>query len=568
MKPIHIHPIRLLHRLGISDGPAAVVITITICMQYLFLAKLWEGYPIAFMGDVIHQNVVLSMIGLTGFGAVVIAAASLRQWQVGTLAASKLEQPAKSPTFDGIRSALARVAARSTLLTAPSLLYTPKNAKALEVRERNGPSGGAVVVGLDQRAYQRSQPAAFDAMLGHEISHIELAETRFEIKARRAVALHFRILGWTIATFCLVLGFIDRRGISSTPSFGGFVPVFDGTIYAQLSAQFAVLVVSSAIVFVYSYFLVVRREHMHDLRGSQLAGTDALVHVFAAQPPVGFKLGATFKDFLTLHPSPRSRARVIKERDLILLSTIVYPLVVTGLVCSLQPLTMLMAAGWRDFFGAPREVWNLGLTVTSGVILYTVLCSDFARLGLGLLLDAKRSVLFIPIYALLAGIATQFPRIILEILFGLRRDFSFGRIAERIWTGTLAGGGRIVIMIASIIALLACLNAIRIAAVGEVNAGRWSVIDRTISAVLVIGVFTITSLSTPTFILYVLTFCLLVFLLHATSFAIGCRCINCGRRRFSAMRLTTHCRCGQDHLILPKLWTKQPFEVQLNSDPG
>jgi hypothetical protein len=208
------------------------------------------------------------------------------------------------------------------------------------------------------------------------------------------------------------------------------------------------------------------------------------------------------------------------------------------------------------------------LTVASGLTLYTVLCSDFARLGLGLLLGAKRYVLLIPVYALLAGVATQFPRIILEILYGLRHDFSFSHVAGRIWTGTLAGGGRIVIMIASIIALLACLNAIRIAAVGEVNAGRWSVIDRTISAVLVIGAFTIASLSTPAFMLYVLTFCLLVFLLHATSFAIACRCINCGRRRFSAMQLSTRCSCGQDHLILPKLWTRKSFEAQAIPGPS
>jgi hypothetical protein len=370
-----------LYRLGISDGPAAVAITVTIAMQYLFLAKLWEGYPIEFIGDVIHQNVVLSMIGLTLLGAVVIVAVSLRRWQLGTRAAAKLEQPATNLSFDAIRSALVRVAARSTLRSAPGLLYTPKNAKALEVRERGGPFGDAVVVGLDQRGYQRSQPAAFDAMLGHEVSHLEVSETRTEIRARRAVALHFRILGWTIAIFCLVLGFIDRRGIGSRSPFGGFVPVFDATIYAQLSPQFAVLVLSSAIVFVYSYFFVLRREHMHDFRGSQLAGTDALAGVFAVQRP-GFQPIAALADFFTLHPNPLARARVIKGRDLILLSAILYPLVVSGL----QPLTLLLATGWRAFFGVSKEVWNLNLTVASGLFLYAVLRADLARLGLGLLL--------------------------------------------------------------------------------------------------------------------------------------------------------------------------------------
>ena len=51
-----LHPMRLLMRLGISDGPAATAIIITICLQYIFLAKLWEGYPIRYMGDVIQQQ--------------------------------------------------------------------------------------------------------------------------------------------------------------------------------------------------------------------------------------------------------------------------------------------------------------------------------------------------------------------------------------------------------------------------------------------------------------------------------------------------------------------------------
>jgi hypothetical protein len=61
------------------------------------------------------------------------------------------------------------------------------------------------VVGLDQRAYQRHEPAAFAAMLGHEVSHLELAATRVEIGTRRAVTLHFRIFGWLVAIFVLLL---------------------------------------------------------------------------------------------------------------------------------------------------------------------------------------------------------------------------------------------------------------------------------------------------------------------------------------------------------------------------
>lgn len=554
-----IHPMRLLYRLGISDRPAAFAITVTVCMQYVFLAKLWEGYPIRWMGDAIHRNVVLTMIGLTILGAITVTAASLNRWRRGESAASKLERPATNSSFEGIRSALLLIAGRSSLRSPPVLLYTPKNADALEARERDKPASDAIVVGLDQRARQRDRPSAFAAMLGHEVSHLELAETRLEIWARRAVVLHFRILAWAVAIFCLILGFIDRRGIGSHPSFGGFVPVFDGTIYAGLSAQFAVLFLTSAIVFVYAYFFVIRREHIHDFRGSQLAGTDVLGEVFADRRPSAFPPLDPLTDFFTLHPNPYARARAVRTRDMILLSAVLYPLIVSGL----QPLTLLLAAGWRDFFGVSREVWNVGLTFASGLFLYAVLRADLARLGLGLLLDAKRYALLVPLYALVAGLATQVPRIVLEILFGIRREFSFDQIVERIWTGTLSGGGRIALMTTTILGLLAWLNAIRIAAVGEANANRWGAVDGTISAILVVGAFTIASLSTPSFMIDVLILCGPVAIIYATWFAVACRCQNCGRRRLSAIRMTSDCSCGRDHLMLPKRWTQQPFENQV-----
>ncbi|WP_050420532.1 hypothetical protein [Bradyrhizobium tropiciagri] len=515
------------------------------------------------MGDVIHPNVVVSMIGLTVLGTVVIVAASLNRWRRGANAESKLERPATNPSFDAIRSGLARVAARSTLLSPPGLLYTPKNGDALEARERVKPSGDAVVVGLEQRTRQRDRPSAFEAMLGHEVSHLELAETRLEIWARRAVLLHFRTLGWSTAIFCLVLGFIDRRGIGSHPSFGGFVPVFDGTIYAGLSSQFTVLLLSSAIVFVYSYYFVVRREHVHDFRGSQLAGTDALADVFAAQRSPAYRPFDASIDFFRLHPNPTARARVIKSRDLILLSAILYPLVMSGL----QPLTLLLTSGWREFFGISRETWNFGLTVASGLFLYAVLRADLARLGLGLLLDARRYALLVPIYALVAGLATQVPRIILEILYGLRHEFSVDQIAARIWNGTLVGGGRIALMTAAILGLLAFLNAVRIAAVGETNAGKWSTIGDLLAAILVVGAFTIASLSSPSFMIDVLQFCVPLVFAYAAWFVAACRCQGCGRRRLSAIWTSTRCGCGRDHLTLPKTWTRQSFEVQL-SDPN
>ncbi len=84
------------------------------------------------------------------------------------------------------------------------------------------------------------------------------------------------MLGWFVAIFLLGLGFIDRTGLESNPPYRGFNPIFDVTIYLALSSQFIVLLLSSLVVFAYPYFYVIRREHVHDIRGSQRAGSDAL----------------------------------------------------------------------------------------------------------------------------------------------------------------------------------------------------------------------------------------------------------------------------------------------------
>ena len=95
-----IHPMRLLMRLGISDSPAAAAIIITICLQYIFLAKLWEGYPIRHMGDAIHGNVVMTMVTLSLLGATTIGVFSLRRWNLGVSAAMRLERPAANQSFE------------------------------------------------------------------------------------------------------------------------------------------------------------------------------------------------------------------------------------------------------------------------------------------------------------------------------------------------------------------------------------------------------------------------------------------------------------------------------------
>lgn len=514
------------------------------------------------VGDVIHVNVVVTGLSLSLVGAAAITAVSLLHWRRGTAAARRLEAAASSPTFEGIRSALAQVSGRSTLSESPQLRYTSKNASALEVREDDTDGKSAVVVGLGQRKRQPEDPEAFAAQLGHEVSHLELRGTAVEIGARRAVIVHFRVLGWLLLIFLLTLGFIDRRGLGSIARAWGFDPVWDASLYRSMSYHLVLLALSSLVVLVYSYYFAVRREHLHDFRGSQLCGSGVLAdRVFAktALPSARFK---ALLDFVQLHPTASARRRVIQRHDFVLLSVLLYPFIVAGA----QPLSLLLMTGWQDVFGMERQWWNLAITTATGVILYLLLCADIVRLGLDTLLR-RTFLLRIVFYAAAAGAATQVPRFILEFVFGLRKGFPLDVIAERIWNGFTSGGGKIAAMVALILLALAYLAAVRVAATGEARAGRQAILFHAVGVVATVGAFSAASLTSAGFIVDLIVLAVLVVMLGMVFLAVRNRCAACGRRRARALLLRTACTCGHEHLPLLRRWSSIPYAEHL-STPG
>lgn len=433
------HPVKLLERAGLSDVPAAIVITVVAVLQYVFLGRLWEGYLLSYVGDVIAENVVLTVTLLGLGGAFVIAGIAVLRWVSVSEANRALEKDATNASFDGIRNLLAKVTVRSTLSDPPMLRYTPRNALALESRQDWRGANPAVVVGLEQRTRAAADTDTFAAQLGHEVSHLELGGTGIEVVVRRLVALHFLILSWLFVVFLVGLGFIDRTGLASVVPNGGFNPVFDGAIYVGLSSQFFVLALSSAVVFIYPYFYVVRREHAHDLRGSELAQSDALRHHFQAMPARRLWLNG-WGSFWTLHPSARARWRVLERRDVLLVSVFLYPALVAGP----QSLLLLLTAGWRSFFDVDEVLWNIGMTAVSGGLLFLALSADFVRLGLSLLLR-RSNVAWVLIYAFVAAAAMQVPRIALELSSGLRNGRTVDEVVDRILGGLATGGLNVIV---------------------------------------------------------------------------------------------------------------------------
>lgn len=154
------HPVQLMRRAGLSELPAAAVILTVITLQYVFLARLWIGYLVEKIEDVIAVEVVVTASVFAVVGAVVIGGASATRWIKAARAARKLEKDANNASFDDIRQVITQMIPGSGLLSPPRLRYTPKNALALETRQ--GLRGGepAVVVGLAQRAVARDRPTS------------------------------------------------------------------------------------------------------------------------------------------------------------------------------------------------------------------------------------------------------------------------------------------------------------------------------------------------------------------------------------------------------------------------
>jgi hypothetical protein len=554
----HLHPARLLGSLGVREAPAGVAIVLFAVLQYLFLIRLWRGYPLKASGLYIDEAIVHGGLWLSFVGAIVITIVVPLRWRSRSAAARRLEKPATNKSFDALRAALAQLVRRADLATAPVLRYTPKNAFALEVRDSSADSESAVVVGLHQRRVQAEAPDTFAAQLGHEISHLELGTTRLEIIARRAAGLHFAILGWLITVFLLVLGFIDTGRLDNTPS-AGYLAVWDPVVYAKLASHIAVLALSSLIILVYSYYFVVRREHLHDLRGSQLAGTAVLADtVFAPLPSRGNLLG-DIRDFIGLHPGSRGRRRVILEQDFLLLAPVSYPLV----VAAVQPLALLLATGWHEELGLERAWWNLLLTVCSGLLLYLVLSADIARLAIGVL-TRRHYWLLLPVYGLAAGMATQVPRVVMEILFGLRKGLPVKQIVPRILEGTLDGSATIAMMLTLLLLAATYTAAVRIAAVGETRSRRGTTMLAMLLAAVTVCAFTAASLATSRFLGHVLFSATAVMLAASVWFSAMSRCTACGRRRLGAMLWKTACRHdGHEHLPQLRRWHSEPYSQHL-----
>ncbi len=532
------HPAKLLNKIGITDRLSGIAIVCIAVLQYLFLAKLWEGYLIRYMGDFVHPYVVWTGMIVSCIGVAVIAYSSLTKWSVGNKSAIKLEKPATHESFQAIQKKVTKIGLRAELEELPVLYYTPKNSDALQVRDSiKQPS--RLIVGLNQRRANAIHPDAFEAQIGHEISHLELGETKKEVRTRLLLSLHIKSLSLLVIIYLVALGFIDTLGVDYNGKLGGLAPTFTYEVYRPFQMHAIPLALSTIVIYVYTVFFLVRREHAHDIRGSMLAGNNVLADSVFEPNSRKETFFSKINDFFGLHPSYSSRAQIVLNKDYILLSIVLYPLIVAGI----QPLVLLLTAGWDNIFDIETNWWNLKITTISALFLFMILRADVVRIGLDWLINrpSPNKILF---YVFSAGLATQLPRLIMQIVHGMRHEIPVSGIAFRFVDGLVHGGGKVILLLACVLVLCSYLCSVRLAAFGEQTSYFVRSFESIFVALIIVVGYMISSLTSISFLGMLIFLLCLLSVVYLVVLIIFSDCKGCGKKRKNSVFLHSRCSCG------------------------
>lgn len=100
------HHARIIERLGVSEIEPGSAVLLVAVFQYIFLIRLWLGYPIRYVDDVIHLNIVIVGVVLSISGIPAIVWFSVNRWIRGTEAAKRLEKGSEHPSFHAIHITL------------------------------------------------------------------------------------------------------------------------------------------------------------------------------------------------------------------------------------------------------------------------------------------------------------------------------------------------------------------------------------------------------------------------------------------------------------------------------
>lgn len=546
--------------LGISDKPAILAVAYLLIVQLGFLAVLFRNFFVASQGYEL-EGLAPFVLGLMGTTMTILWGG----WQIHTMrrrlaTSSSLERPAIHATFHRTRELMSSIVARSALQRDVALYYHITNERALHVTERNqGPD--RLVVGLGRVMSAEHQPQLMEALLGHEVSHLEMRQTRFETWARFSLLLYVRLSAAVLATMVILAAYLGPAVEENGRAIASLFPPSNSRALMAFVLPITFQVCISSAVVTFAYFLLIRREILHDLRATQLAGHFALIRR-CFQPecqairgkPFLERLREIWRDSRGLHPTACRRAQALQRQDWVLLDTGLYPLMAGFFIST----PLLLAGPIAPVFEWDEHVRNWVATPIGGLLVYAVMRSDIGRFS-AQRIQGKPWLVSLIRYSAFAAAGSMIVGSIIVLRYSVVRAgwtqaalYVFEVQTPRIFAEML-----FVFCLLLVGSYLVALRRLIQGRHGRRPARTW--MAESGLALAIVSAFAVKSIPFTAVAAFLFALVLGSALLWAVAAAVRSRCDACGARRLDAMALRQSCsKCGQTHPLVPSFPAAEP----------
>jgi hypothetical protein len=447
-----VHPMPALRRIGAGDGAMLAAVVAVLAMQGAMLIAVVRRFILGAPAE------GLEIASTEAWGTLVAVIATgtlgLVVWLVyREIRLDCLRHQAEIidllPSLRGVPELLgswdAGAGRRDT-----QIAYHVQFADACYTTVHNGRQ--RIVLGKDFGGLWKAEPALARIKLAHEYSHVELEATSGERWTRLILKAYFLVLLGLIAVLVATLTYlepavINGRSVASldfavldAPSH--FWPSPDFNLILKLVTPLIVVAVAAAAVFVFSYFHLVRRELYHDLRAVQLTGDpQAAINLHQRSIAAIQQKGALRQwrsniwTFFRCHPTAEARFACIANRDHLLISWRLFPL----LVGALLPSALVASDFINPLHGEAEALWIIVQTAMVGLLIMLTLRSDSVRFGLSLQEGRRRTLFLIPGYAGMMGVGSAIAGALLTIWYWYRFDHDLHWLERNITSQVLIG---------------------------------------------------------------------------------------------------------------------------------
>lgn len=422
------HPVRALAQAGAGDGPVLAAMVIVLALQGAMLVAITRRFllaaPAAGLEIASHDLWLTLAVGIAAAALVGVVTVICRAVELARLR-SQAEVRELLPSLRGIP---AQMHVWSVGDVQPELAYHLHYADACYTTVVGGRQ--RIVLGTEFGRLLRVASALARFKLAHEFSHAELGATATERWARIGLLAYVLAVSAVVVVLVVTMAFLEPavvngRSVAALQPEGIVLivlrlPTPDANLLLKVVAPLIVVGVAALAIFVFSYFVLVRRELYHDLRAAQLTGdlnAGVTVHGHSMeQGDVTRKragIVGRFSAFFRCHPSPEARIRCLQSGDLLLVSTTIFPVVVGALV----PSALLATDFLNVLAGDDKALWWLFQTVLIGLLIALGIRADGVRFALMLGRKNGRTLACILAYAVLMAVGAALVGVLLMLWF-------------------------------------------------------------------------------------------------------------------------------------------------------